>query len=129
MATESLMSKYRLVYWSATGIIAAECLIGGFYDLLRLSPFFPMLAQLGYPAYLATLLGLAKIAGGVVIGAPRLPRLKEWAYAGVMINMLGATASWICIHHGFSDFLPPLGFAVLTLVSWATRPEERKLPS
>ena len=62
--------------------------------MLRLDPFFPLLTQLGYPAYLATILGTAKILAGLVVAAPRLPRLKEWAYAGILINMLGATASY-----------------------------------
>ena len=39
------------VYWLLTTAVVAECLVGGAYDLFRLSPFFAMLAQLGYPNY------------------------------------------------------------------------------
>jgi DoxX-like family len=36
----------------------------------------------GYPQQLRVLLGLAKLAGAIVLLLPRLPTLKEWAYAG-----------------------------------------------
>lgn len=121
------VTRRQLVYGASTVIVVAECLVGGAYDLFRLPPFFPMLAQLGYPAYLATILGIAKIIVGIAIAAPRLPRLKEWAYAGVTINMLGAAASWLAIRHGPSDVTPPLLFAALTLTSWAARPASRRI--
>lgn len=120
------VTRRQLAYGASTAVVVAECLVGGAYDLFRQPPFFPMLAQLGYPAYLATILGIAKIAAGIVIAVPRLPRLKEWAYAGVTINMLGAAASWIAVGHGPSDVIPPLVFAAFTLTSWATRPAQRR---
>jgi hypothetical protein len=46
-------------YWTATSVIAAEGAVGGAMDLLHLPPFFPVLLDLGYPAYLATILGIA----------------------------------------------------------------------
>jgi uncharacterized membrane protein YphA (DoxX/SURF4 family) len=105
--------------------VVAECLVGGAADLLRLDPFFPLLTQLGYPAYLATILGTAKVLAGLTIAAPRLPRMKEWAYAGILINMLGAAASYLATG---GDYIPPLSFAALALTSWALRPPARRLP-
>ena len=123
-------SRHRqVVYWAATAVIVAECFGGGIYDLFRLRPFFPMLAQLGYPAYLSPMLAVAKFLAGTALLVPGFQRLKEWAYAGIMINMLGATVSWLAISHGPSDFVPPLAFAVITFVSWAARPAYRRLPS
>ena len=122
-------TRYRLVvYWITTAVVVAECLVGGAYDLLRLEPFFPLLTQLGYPAYLATILGAAKVMAGLVVAAPRLPRLKEWAYAGILINMLGATASYLATGNGAGSYIPPLSFAALALISWALRPPTRRLP-
>jgi uncharacterized membrane protein YphA (DoxX/SURF4 family) len=120
--------RYRLViYWVTTAVVVAECLVGGGYDLLRLEPFFPLLTQLGYPAYLATILGTAKVLAGVVVAAPRLPRLKEWAYAGILINMLGAAASYLATESSVGSYIPPLSFAALALISWALRPPTRRL--
>jgi len=39
--------------------------------------------HVGYPQQLRVLLGIAKLAGAIVLLLPRLPTLKEWAYASV----------------------------------------------
>jgi hypothetical protein len=85
-----------------------------------------MMIDLGYPSYLATILGTAKLAAAVVLLAPRLPRLKEWAYAGVLINMIGAAASNAAAHL-FGGMIAPTALAVLALTSWAVRPRTRRL--
>ncbi|GAA1125013.1 hypothetical protein GCM10009630_23630 [Kribbella jejuensis] len=99
---------------------------GGTMDLFRMAPFYPLLIDLGYPSYLSTILGGAKLAAAVVIALPGLPRLKEWAYAGVLINMSGAVASNAATHR-YAGTVAPAAFAVLALASWATRPLSRKL--
>ncbi|OIQ80577.1 hypothetical protein GALL_376680 [mine drainage metagenome] len=119
--------RRAIAYWTATVLLVTESLVGGTYDLFRLDPFFAMLAPLGYPAYLATILGSAKILAGLTLSLPRLPRLKEWAYAGILINMLGAAASQIAVGNGPGDYVPPLVFAVIALTSWAYRPGSRRL--
>jgi uncharacterized membrane protein YphA (DoxX/SURF4 family) len=114
-------------YWLVTAVVVGESAIGGLLDLLRAPPFFPVLIDLGYPAYLATIMGIAKLIAAVVIAAPRLPRLKEWAYAGVMINMIGAAASHVAARQALSSVIAPAAFATLTLLSWAWRPPSRRL--
>lgn len=114
-------------YWTTTAVLASECVVGGAMDLLRLPPFFPQLTELGYPAYLATILGGAKLAAGGVILAPRLPRLKEWAYAGIVINMAGAAASWVLHRGDLANAIAPTAFVGLALASWALRPADRRL--
>jgi DoxX-like protein len=96
-------------------------------DLLHLPPFFPVLLDLGYPAYLASILGVAKLLATAVILAPRLPRLKEWAYAGIVINMVGAAASHLAVRDGLDNLIAPLSFAAIALTSWALRPPSRRL--
>src|SRR3954454_20994157 len=80
-------------YWTITSIMVTECAVGGTMDLFRLAPLYPMMIDLGYPSYLSALLGTAKLIAGVILLAPGLPRLKEWPYAGVLINRIGAAAS------------------------------------
>ncbi|WP_410791469.1 DoxX family protein [Kribbella sp. C-35] len=55
-----------------------------------------------------------------------MPRLKEWAYAGVLINMTGAAASNAAAHQ-YTGMIAPAAFAVLALASWAIRPGTRRL--
>jgi uncharacterized membrane protein YphA (DoxX/SURF4 family) len=117
----------RAAYWVITVVVVGECVVGGAMDLARLPPFYPLLIQLGYPAYLATILGTAKIIAGVVLSAPGLPRLKEWAYAGVLINMIGAGVSYLAMHQSVTNLIPPAAFGALALASWALRPPTRRL--
>jgi hypothetical protein len=114
-------------YWAITAVVVGECAIGGAMDLLHLPPFYPVMITLGYPGYLATILGIAKLLAAVVLLAPGLPRLKEWAYAGVMINMIGAMASHVAARQSASNLIAPGAFAVLALLSWALRPPTRRL--
>jgi DoxX-like family len=63
----------------------------------------------------------------VVLLAPRLPRLKEWAYAGILINMIGAAASYVATRQPLSNLIAPAMFAGLAILSWALRPPTRRL--
>ena len=49
--------------------------------------------QLGYPPYIIPLLGVTHILGGVGLLIPKVPRLTEWVYAGLTINLLLASYS------------------------------------
>jgi hypothetical protein len=40
-----------------------------------------------------TIIGVWYTLAGVALLAPRFPRVKEWAYAGLVINYTGALAS------------------------------------
>jgi uncharacterized membrane protein YphA (DoxX/SURF4 family) len=37
-------------------------------------------------------LGIGRFLGAIAIVIPRFPRLKEWAYAGFVIDLIGASA-------------------------------------
>jgi len=84
-------------------------------------------AHLGYPVFLLTILGVWKLPGAVVILAPGLRRLKEWAYAGVFFEYSGAAASHFLVHDTAARWLGPLVFAGITLASWALRAPGRRL--
>jgi uncharacterized membrane protein YphA (DoxX/SURF4 family) len=127
LASRPVHDTKAVAYWAVTAVVVAECVIGGAMDLFRLAPFYPLLIDLGYPAYLATILGVAKLIAGAVVLAPRLPRLKEWAYAGILINMVGAAASQIAAHQPVSGLVAPAMFAGLAILSWALRPLPRRL--
>ena len=46
--------------------------------------------HVGYPQQLRVLLGIAKLAGAIALMLPRLPTLKEWAYAGFTFMWIAA---------------------------------------
>jgi hypothetical protein len=113
-------------YWTATLILAAECIVGGVMGGLQLSPFLDTATHLGYPSYFMSILGVWYVGAGLVLLAPRLPRLKEWAYAGLVINYTGAAASHIWVGDDVTTLVGPAVFLVLTAASWALRPPSRR---
>lgn len=119
-----------VIYWVTTAIIAFVLLSGGAAYLTRPPAVVEGIVRLGYPLYLLTILGVWKVLGGLTLLVPRLPTLKEWAYAGVIFDFTGAAAS-----HGFcGDYGPyafhlivPLLLAALAAASWLLRPPSRRL--
>jgi uncharacterized membrane protein YphA (DoxX/SURF4 family) len=114
-----------IAYWTTTTVLATECIGGGVMGALRLPPFIGIATDLGYPAYFMTILGIWFISAGLVLLAPGLPSLKEWAYAGIVFNYTGAAASHIWVGDGFDKVAGPLFFIVLAAASWALRPPTR----
>ena len=84
--------------------------------------------KLLYPMYFFAILGVWKVLGAIAILAPRFPRLKEWAYAGIFFDLTGAAAScaWVGGYgkYGF-HVIAPLILAGFTMASWALRPPSR----
>ena len=73
------------------------------------------------------LLGVWKVLGGVALVAPRMPRLKEWAYAGATFDFTGAAVAQGASDTGVGHIVWPLALAALAMASWALRPESRIL--
>ena len=117
----------KTLYWISTGLLAAVLLFGGVMDVLHAPPVVQTIAALGYPAYLASTLGVWKLLGGAAIVSPGLPRLKEWAYAGVLFELSGAALSHAMSGDPASKVAVPLVMLALTAVSWALRPATRRL--
>jgi uncharacterized membrane protein YphA (DoxX/SURF4 family) len=123
------MKSLKIGYWLATGVLAAVFALGGVMDLAHAPPAVDGMKALGYPAYVATLLGFWKVLGAVALLVPRLPRLKEWAYAGVVFDLTGAAFSHAAVGDPAGNVLVPLVLLGVAFASWALRPENRKLTS
>lgn len=112
-------------YWSVTGLLVAELLLGGIWDIARTRHVVDVVTQLGYPAYILTILGVWKLLAAPALLAPRLPLLKEWAYAGVFFEMTGAAVSHLACGGG-PGVIVALVTAALAVVSWWLRPASRR---
>jgi hypothetical protein len=120
--------KARVIgYWVCTGLIAFSFLSGGVVDLWRPSFAVEGMTHLGYPAYFMIILGFWKVLGGGVILPPGLPLIKEWAYAGMIFDLTGASASHFAVGDALFHIVTPLVLAALVVASWALRPEGHKL--
>jgi uncharacterized membrane protein YphA (DoxX/SURF4 family) len=119
----------NVAYWVTTIFGPASFVIGGVLHLLLTPDVVATLRHLGYPAYFALILGLGKLLGAVAIVIPRVPRLKEWAYAGFFFDLSAAAFSRAAVSDSAVDIIAPLVFLSLVMASWALRPESRRLAS
>jgi uncharacterized membrane protein YphA (DoxX/SURF4 family) len=122
------MNARAVAYWICTILVVFSFLSGGVVDLLRVPQALEGMTHLGYPAYFMVILGFWKVLGGLAILLPGLPLLKEWAYAGMIFDLTGASASHVASGDDVRHILVPLLLAALVVASWALRPAGRKLP-
>ncbi|PRP94764.1 DoxX family protein [Enhygromyxa salina] len=121
-------SKARKIgYWVTTGLLGLVLIASGIMDLVGPPDLVEAMARLSLPLYLPPLLGVAKLLAAAAILAPKFARLKEWAYAGVVIDFVGAAYAHIMSNEA-SEIVAPLVLVALTFASWFLRPANRKLP-
>lgn len=121
-------SKTRsIAYWLTTGLVALDFAFGGVYQIAQPAQVTEGMAHLGYPAYFIVMLGVWKVLGAIALLVPRFPRLKEWAYAGILFDVIAAAVSLLAVGDGLAAAILPLLFAALAVASWALRPPSRKL--
>src|SRR5262249_8160026 len=119
-----------IIYWIFTILLVSELVAGSVWNLQQIEWIHLQLNHLGYPLYLANILGVWLIAGAAAIIAPGFPRLKEWAYAGCFVHFSGAVVSHLLAGDfaSASLWVTPLVFLSFVIVSWALRPADRRLP-
>jgi hypothetical protein len=121
------MTGKIVAYWIMTGVLVFNLLAGGLAELAQLQGNAEGMQALGYPLYMMTILGTWKVLGSIAMLAPGFPRLKEWAYAGVFLNMSGAAVSHAVVGDQAWHVYYTAALAIITLISWALRPESRTL--
>ncbi|REH54689.1 DoxX-like protein [Tenacibaculum gallaicum] len=121
------MKVKNITYWVLTIFLSIGMLAGGIQQMLQIGGYNEIVKALGYPLYLLSILGVWKILGVIVILAPKLTLLKEWAYAGFFFAMSGAAVSHIAVGQTFTEAIPSLILLVITVLSWYLRPDSRKI--
>src|SRR5262252_9402154 len=116
-----------VLYWATTIFVVFNIFSGGLAELLQLQGNIEGMQALGYPLYVMTILGTWKVLGSIALLAPRFPRLKEWAHAGIFFNMTGAAISHLVVGDAAWHVYYTASIAIVALVSWALRPESRML--
>lgn len=77
--------------------------------------------QLGYPLYIIPVIGVTHILGGIGLQIPNMPRLTEWVYAALVIDLALAGLSHLLSGDIFLNFLHPLVLIILVLISYILR--------
>ncbi len=106
------MKKIKILYWVFTGLFTAFMLLTAIPDVLVTPDAVVFMNHLGYPEYFTPFIGVAKVLGVIALLIPGYPRIKEWAYAGMFFDLVGATYSQIA-----SDgFMIQIAFMLLPFV-------------
>ncbi len=91
------MKNRKILYWVITGLFSAFMLFTAIPDVMLNPEAVKFMHHLGYPDYFTVFIGVAKILGSIAILIPGFPRIREWAYAGLAFDLMGATYSMLSV--------------------------------
>jgi DoxX-like family len=117
----------RILYWLFTSLLAAWLLSGGIFDSTHAPAAIAILHKLGYPEYLCTFLGACKLLAIPALLYPRARYLREWAYAGIAFDALGAFFSHLAVRDAAGETAAPLLMLAFAVASYLLRPENYRL--
>lgn len=113
------MNKKNLLFWIPTILFAGFMLFSSIPDILLTPDAIKMINdQLHYPNYFIVMIGIAKILGSIAILIPGYYRIKEWAYAGLMFDLIAAVYSFVAVGVPFQNVLPMFIFIALGFTSY-----------
>lgn len=98
----------KILYWIFTIFFALLMLLDGYGGVSMQQAGIDVLNHLGYPVYVMTIFGIAKILGAFAILQTKYQTIKEWAYAGFAFNFIGAFASRLLAGDGGGEMIAPL---------------------
>ena len=113
------MKTHTTARWIVTGLMASLMLLSAVPDVLRIPNAVAVFEHLGYPPYLLVFLGTAKILGVAAVLAPGIQRAKEWAFAGLTFDLIGALYSHLSVGDPPSAWMPAVIGLVLVSSTYA----------
>ena len=105
-------------YWIVTAIMSLFMASGALFDLAKTHDAVVLIRGLGYPEYFIRFIGVMRLLGVAAVLVRGLPRLKQWAYAGLMFDTGGALFSHFNAHSAASKWFPALIGVVLVAASY-----------
>jgi len=107
------------IRWIPTVLMSGLIVLSAVPDVFRAAGAITVFAHLGYPAYLLPFVGTAKMLGVAAVLAPGLQRIKEWAFAGLTFDLLGALYSHASVGDAPPMWLPAAIGLALVVGSYA----------
>lgn len=112
------MKKTKIIYWILTGLFAFVMFGSAIPDVMVADIAKQGFKEIQMPAYLLPFVGVAKMLGVIAMLVPGYPRLKEWAYAGLTFDLIGATYSIASAGKPVSDWAPMFLFIAFAFGSY-----------
>lgn len=108
------------VYWISTAIFSVLMVFSASQELARAPELVEAVEVLGFPVYVLSMLGTAKLLGVVALLAPGWPHLKEWAYAGFAFDLGGGFIAHLVMEDTLERTLPSLVCFIVVAVSYVS---------
>lgn len=112
------MKVNKIVHWTATIIFAGMFLMSAMMYFSKSPELVQGMKFLGFPMFILPLLGTAKLLGAIALLQPKFKTLKEWAYAGFTINLIGAVWAHAATGTPFTTVLVLFVVLAVSYVSW-----------
>lgn len=102
----------NITYWICTIIFAILMIFASVGGIQPNADAIKVIHDgMGFPIYFIQFISVVKLIGVAVILIPGLDRIKEWAYAGLFFDLIGATYSGIAAAGKFDPVM-------LSLLIW-----------
>ena len=112
------MKINKIIFWvSTTLIFLFEGVMPALTSQTELAK--EGIRHLGYPEYFGVMLTVFKVLGALALIIPQVPaRVKEWAYAGFVIDFIGAFVSHAAVDGFGGQTFFPLAVLLVLIVSY-----------
>ena len=108
----------NLLYRTVSVLFAALLLMAGITEAIAHESGKEIMRHLGYPQHVLHVIGAGKILAAVALVQRRFPTVREWAYAGVTFNLLGAFVARAAAGDSLGLILSPLIFLAVMFTSY-----------
>ena len=129
MTQPSATRRNNILFWVFTGLFCAFMLTSIIPNILSSPEWVEVFKQLGYPLYMLPFIGVAKLLGIIALIIPGYPRIKEWAYAGLIFDLTGALYSAIAVGDPASQWSMILIGHVLIFASYILYHKKKAVPA
>ncbi len=106
----------RITYSILTALFCLASTADAFGGLTKQKAGVDGMNHLGYPLYVMTMLGVAKLLGVIAILQTKFITIKEWAFAGFTFTFLGVFWSRAYVGDGLGLLIPPVVTLAIMLV-------------
>jgi len=117
----------NIIFWVTTSLIV---IFEGIFPALTFRTELAKegIRHLGYPDYFGVMIVVFRICGVIALIFPQIPaRIKEWAYAGFIIEFLSASVSNMVVDGLTFNFIVPLIVMAVLLLSYFSFHKKLKL--
>jgi hypothetical protein len=112
------MKKIRVFYWITTILLSLLMIFSSISSMVSPAQSEAFFKTINMPAYLIPFLSVAKLLGVIAILVPGFPRIKEWAYAGLIYDMAGAAYCNYAVGKTTAEWAPIFLFIAIGFASY-----------